>query len=908
MPRRSHTPPPPLPERPWHALTTEEALDAVEASHDGLAHEEAARRLEVHGLNRLDPPRGRGPIMRFLMQFHDVLIYVLLASGVVTALLGHWVDTGVIFGVVVINAIIGFIQEGKAEKAMEAIRDMLSSHAVVWRGGERHTVPAEHVVPGDIVHLQSGDKVPADLRLTWVKGLQVQEAALTGESVAVEKAIHPVAEESALGDRRAMAYSGTLVTYGQAHGVVVGTGMGTEIGKISSMLSKVQPLTTPLMRQMATFGKWLTVGILGIAAVTFAFGVLVRGYLPDDMFLAAVGLAVAAIPEGLPAIMTITLAIGVERMARRNAIIRRLPAVETLGSVGVICSDKTGTLTRNEMTVQSVATADCAFAVTGAGYAPVGEVTLDGARADLEAHPLLGELSRAAALCGDAKLRQGEDGGEWTVDGDPMEGALLTLAIKAGWDLEFEHKAWPRTDVIPFESEHKFMATLHHDHAGNGMIYVKGATERLLAMCAHERTRAGDVPLDAAAWHARLDAMAAQGQRVLALAAKPTHGEHRDLLFSDVEEGLVLLGLFGIADPPRDEAIEAVARCKAAGITVKMITGDHAATAAAIGTRLGLDGGQTALTGAELDALDDDALAEAIGDVTVFARTTPAHKLRLVEALQAKGKVVAMTGDGVNDSPALKRADVGVAMGMNGTEAAREAAEMVLADDNFASISHAVEEGRTVYDNIKKAITFILPTNGAEGLTMMAAIVLGMMLPITAVQILWVNMITAVTLGLALAFEAPESAVMDRPPRDPSEPLLSGFLIWRIAFVAVIATTGVFGLFLWERQQGTDIETARTVAVNTLVMFEVFYLFNSRHLLAPVLSWEGMFGSRPVLIGVVLVVIFQIVFTYAPPFQFLFDTRALTWEAWARATMVGASVLVLVEIEKTVLRRLFGRR
>ena len=884
----------------WHALPVEQVQEALGAGPDGLSTAAARERLARYGPNRLRPPRRRGPLARFLVQFHNVLIYVLLGAAVMTAALAHWVDTAVILGVVVINALIGFIQEGKAESALEAIRNMLPLQATVQRDGQRLVLPAAEVVPGDLVFLQSGDKVPADLRLGWVRSLQVQEAALTGESVPVEKDAGPVAAAAALGDRRSMAFSGTLVTYGQARGLVVATGEATEIGRISALLAAVAPLTTPLLRQLAAFGRTLTLAILALATLTFAFGVWVRDYAAREMFLAAVGLAVAGIPEGLPAIMTIALAIGVQRMAARQAIVRRLPAVETLGSITVICSDKTGTLTRNEMTVQSVVTSEHGYAVTGAGYAPDGAFVLDGRELAPGEDPLLGEMARCALLCCDAGIHR--DGDLWRVDGDPTEGALVTLALKAGLDPSALARACPRRDVIPFESEHRFMATLHHDAAGDARICVKGAPERVLRMCGRQRTADGDQPLDAAYWQRQMDEIAARGQRLLALALRESAPDRERLRHADVDQGLTLIGLFGLADPPRGEAVAAVARCRAAGIRVKMITGDHAGTARAIGAQLGLATAD-ALTGVQLDALDDDELCARAAAVDVFARTSPEHKLRLVQALQAGGEVVAMTGDGVNDAPALKRADVGVAMGKMGTEAAKEAAEMVLADDNFATIAAAVEQGRTVYDNLKKAIAFILPTNGGEGLVIVAAVLFGSVLPITPVQILWVNMITAVTLGLALAFEPAESNVMARPPRRPDEPLLSRFLVWRIAFVSLILLAGTFGLFLYERAQGAGIETARTVAVNTLVAFEIFYLFNTRYLTASSFTLEAWLGSRSVLVAVAAVVLFQLLFTYAWPLQALFATTALDLAAWGRILLVAASVFFLVELEKWLLRR-----
>ena len=885
---------------PWHARTSDEVLKELATGLEGLGQTEARERLERQGPNRLKTQKPRSALARLLGQFHDVLIYLLIAAGSVTALLGHAVDSGVIFGVVVVNALIGFVQEGRAERALDAIRSLLAQRAVVVRASATAAIPAEDLVPGDLVKLRSGDKVPADLRLIETRNLEIDEAALTGESLPVEKGYQPVATEAPLGERWSMAYAGTLVTSGRGLGVVVATGAETEIGLISTLVSTVEELTTPLLRQIAVFGRRLSLAIVLLAALTFAFGHLLRGHPPVEMFMAAVALAVAAIPEGLPAILTITLAIGVQRMARRNAIIRRLPAVEALGSVNVICSDKTGTLTRNEMTAQTIVTCDAIFTISGVGYGPEGEFCRHEDPILPSEHPVLSEMLRGALLCSDAVVRR--EGDTWLVDGPPTEGALVTAAMKAELDPEAERKRIPRSDLIPFESEHRFMATLHHDHEGRAFVYVKGAPERLLEMCSHQRGEAGDEPIDTDLWQRRMTEIADRGQRLLAIATRPGNEDQHELRFDDVEGGLTLLGLFGLADPPRRAAIEAVALCRRAGIRVKMITGDHPGTAAAIGRELGLDRAQV-IAGHEIESLDDAGLAQVVTDVDVFARASPRHKLRLVEALQARDHVVAMTGDGVNDAPALKRADVGIAMGRKGTDAAKEASEIVLADDNFASIAAAVEEGRTVYDNLKKAITFILPTNGGEALILIAAIALDRTLPLTPVQILWVNMITAVTLALALAFDPPESGVMSRPPRAADEPLLSRFLLWRIGFVSTILLVGTFGLFLYEREAGASIERAQTVAVNTLVLFEIFYLWNARHLRESVLNREGLFGSRPALIAIGLVLVFQLAFTYAPPMQLLFGSESLDAATWARMVGVGSSVLFLVELEKWLFRR-----
>jgi magnesium-transporting ATPase (P-type) len=897
---------------PFHAQTVHNAVAAVDSDTEhGLSGEEAARRLAEHGPNRLPTAARRGPLKRFAQQFNNVLIAVLLAAGVVTGALGHWIDTGVILGVVLINALIGFLQEGKAENALAAIAAMLSPQANVTRDGHRQQVPAEDLVPGDLVHLASGDKVPADLRLVRARSLQIQEAALTGESVPVDKDTEAVEPDADLGDRRGIAHSGTLVVAGRGTGVVVATGAATEIGRISSMLSQVQTLTTPLLRQMTVFGRYLTAGILALAAFAFGFGYLVRGYSLDEMFLAAVGLAVAAIPEGLPAIMTITLAIGVSAMARRNAIIRRLPAVETLGAVTVICSDKTGTLTRNEMSVRRIATLDTTYAVGGEGYGAEGEITRDGEPAPLTDDPALADAIRAGDACNDAELTPDpDDPTDRRLNGNPVDGALKALALKAHAAGGFQAAhAGGRHDTIPFESVHKFMASLHERPDGGRVIWLKGAPEQVLAQCATARGHSGDEPLDAEDWHDRLDALAHEGYRLLAVAERPADDATHGLTFAEIERGgFTLLGLFALLDPARAEAATAVADCKAAGIGVKMITGDHAATAGAVARELGIGENARVLTGHQLDSMDDDALARAVAETDVFARTTPEHKLRLVSALQARGAVAAMTGDGVNDAPALKRADVGVAMGKRGTEAAKEAAEMVLGDDNFASIAAAVREGRIVYDNLIKAILFILPTNGGQAFTLLAAIAFGTLLPITPVQILWVNMVTAVTLALALAFEAGEPGVMNRPPRRRDAPILSGFLIWRVAFVSALLVIAVFGLFTFARDSGMEIAAARTLAVNTLVAGEIVYLFSARRLNGPALSRDALASARPALISVGLVVGLQGLFTYWGPMQTLFGTAPLDAAAWAAIGGCAALLFAAVEAEKAILRRVTGRR
>jgi len=855
-----------------HARPAATCLSDLNASPEGLTAEEAARRLAEDGPNRLPEVRGRGPVLRFLVQFHNALIYVLLGAAVVTGVLQHWVDTGVILAVVLANAVIGFIQEGRAEAAMAAIRSMLAPKAAVLRSGARVTVDGADLVSGDIVLLEAGDKVPADLRVLEARGLAAQEAVLTGESVPVEKTTNPVAADAPLGDRQSMLWSGTLVTQGTARGLVVATGQATEIGRIGGLLAGVETLTTPLVAQMDHFARWLSFLILLAAGLLLIYGYYVGNYEFSELFMTVVAIAVAAIPEGLPAVMTITLAIGVQVMARRHAIVRRLPAIESIGAVSVICTDKTGTLTRNEMMVAAAETPEGAFEISGGGYAPEGAITPTGD---------LARLARAAALCNDAALHDRD--GVWTVEGDPMEGALLAFAGKVGGD----HSA-RRLDAIPFDSRHRFMAVLTETPDGR-LIHVKGAPERVLGMCAG---------IDQHHWHDRAETLAARGLRVLALAERAEPAERIDA--AGLEGGLTFLGLVGLIDPPRPEAIAAVAECRAAGIRVKMITGDHAGTAAAIAARIGLQNPLRVLTGANLDKLDDAQLAMEVTDVDVFARTSPEHKLRLVTALQAHGLSVAMTGDGVNDAPALKRADVGIAMGLKGSEAAKEAADLVLADDNFASIAAAVREGRTVYDNLKKAISWTLPTNVGESMVLVLALLAGLALPVTAVQILWVNLITGVTLGVAFAFEPTEAGTMARPPRPRDAPILSGALVWHVILVSGLFFAAVFGVFSYAIDKGYPLALAQTMAMNMLVVLEIFHLFFIRNIHSTSLTWAAVRGTRVVWAVVIAITAAQFAVTYLPPLQVVLGTQPVPPMDGILIVAIGAAFFAIIEIEKQI--------
>jgi len=830
---------------------------------------------------------------------------VLLVAGFIKLMLSLWLDASIIFAVVILNSLLGFLQEGRAERALDAIRNMLSAEARTLRDGNTRLIPAEELVPGDVVLLESGDRIPADLRLVEARNLRTEEAALTGESVPAEKRVVSVPARATIGDRENMAFSGTMVVSGRAAGVVVATGSRTELGRINQLLAEVNVLETPLLRQIKRFGYVITAAIVILSALLFAWGHWLGHKSFVDLFQAVVGIAVSLIPEGLPALITITLAIGVQRMAERHAIIRRLPAVETLGAVSRICSDKTGTLTLMEMMVTSAVTAEAVYEVTGEGYAPTGEVRVEGAPVSVPPRPLA-LLGRVSLLCNDAELF--EEQGHWKIEGDPTEGALFPFATKLGMDRASELAAAPRVDAIPFESGHKFMATLHRAAAGE-MLLVKGAPEVILAHCDRQQTAGGRAPLDRDRFNREGDRLAAQGERVLGLAWLPDPGlATGNLGPGHLPRTLILLGLVGLMDPPRKEAVEAVRECHGGGIRVTMITGDHKITAAAIATMLGIGDGRTAVAGSEIEAMNDAALQECVRNVDVFARASPEHKLRLVKAIQANRQIVAMTGDGVNDAPALKKADIGVAMGIKGTEVTKEAAGMILADDNFASISAAVKEGRTVYNNIEKAMLFLLPTNIAQGAVIAMAILFAFTLPVTAPQVLWVNMVTSVALGLVISFEPHEADVMQRPPRAIARPIVTGFGLWRILFVGAALVLYALVAFFAMKAQGASDPLARTAAVNAITMGQAFYLLNSRYLLDSSLPVRAHMGNPWLWYGIGAVVVLQLLFTYAPPFHAIFDTEALSLTTWAWLLVGGVAFFLVVEIEKFVIRSIPGLR
>ncbi len=889
----------------WHHQESTSVMDQLQTSPQGLSPQEVKARLERDGPNRMSEPPKRSPFVRFMLHFHNILIYVLLAAAAVTAMLDHISDTLVILAVVLANAIIGYIQEGKAEKALDALKEMLAPHASVVRGGTRENIDAEALVVGDVVLLEAGDKVPADLRLFKTHGFAVQEALLTGESLPVEKRSAPVGKSATLGDQLCMAFSGTIVTSGTAQGVVVSTGAHTEIGRISGMLQNVQMLKTPLVEQMDTFSKWLTIFILALSSMIMFYGLMTLHMPFDALFMAVVGLFVAAIPEGLPAVLTITLAVGVQAMAKRNAIVRRLSAIETVGAVSVICTDKTGTLTRNEMMVAVAVLEGMTLHVKGEGYAPIGDIYQGDHAFAPKTNRAFDLMVKVCVLCNDAELHHYDD---WKVEGDPMEGALLAFAGKAGYESVECRGAYHRTDAIPFDAKHQYMATLHHNHhtKAEAFIYLKGSPEKVLTLCGYALDSQGKrVALDHAAWTHRAETIAAQGQRVLAIAYKAAKPEQTVLHQDDLRAEVILLGLIGLIDPPRTEAINAVAECHSAGISVKMITGDHALTAGAIGKQIGLTHADHILTGHQIDALDDEALGKAVLSHDIFARTTPQHKLRLVMALQSHGLTVAMTGDGVNDAPALKRADAGIAMGQKGSEAAKEASELVLTDDNFTSIVAAVREGRTVYSNIKKVISWTLPTNAGEALVIIIALLLAMPLPITPIQILWINMITAVTLGIALAFEPAGTGTMRRKPRKRNEPILSRILIYQVAFTGVLFVAGVFGLYFYATAQGESLETARTMAMNVLIFMEIIYLFHIRSMSDLSIDTARLRATKAVWIAVGVVFVAQALLTYIPLMQRIFATTALNLTQVLLIFAVGTLLLVIIEGEKQIRLRFF---
>ncbi|MFU0913069.1 cation-transporting P-type ATPase [Kluyvera intermedia] len=886
------------PGRPFYQQTVEETLINIDSTADGLNGSDATARLQQYGENALPQKPGKPAWMRFLAHFNDVLIYVLLAAALLKAVMGHWIDMTVILGVAVINALIGHIQESNAEKSLQSIRNMLSSEAVVVRQGSHETVPTTALVPGDIVVVRAGDRIPADLRVIEAHNLRVEEAILTGESTVVEKNTEALSGELPLGDRYNLLYSGTTVSSGGGKGVVVATGGDTELGHINQMMSDIEKHRTPLMVQMDKLGKTIFITILVMMAVLFVFSILFRDMPVSELMLSLISLAVAAVPEGLPAIISIILSLGVQAMARHKAIIRKLPTVETLGAMTVICSDKTGTLTMNEMTVKAVITAQTTYRVEGDSYEPVGNIHPidDPTPVTVAQGSLLERYLRTIDLCNDSQLMKDEQG-LWKITGGPTEGALKVLAAKIplpALDTEMRSK-------IPFDSQYKYMSTLYR-LGDEEVILITGAPDVLFRLCQFQQTDDGLQPFDQPYWESKIEEYAREGLRMVAAAWKPAANGQRELDHPDLQDGVILLGIAGMMDPPRPEAITAITDCLQAGIRVKMITGDHPQTAMSIGQMLGIGNAGSAITGRELEVMDDQQLSEAAQKYDIFARTSPEDKFRLVQALQSKQEVVGMTGDGVNDAPALKRADVGIAMGIKGTEVTKEAADMVLTDDNFATIARAVHEGRRVYDNLKKTILFIIPSNIAQGLLIIITLLAGNLIPLTPVLILWMNMATSATLSFGLAFEAGEKNIMNRPPRKPNLHVMDGYAIWRVVFVGLMIAISAFVLEAWLQPRGYSAEFIRTVLLQTLVTAQWFYMLNCRVSDGFSLS-KGLLENKGIWIVSGVLLVLQLLIIYAPFMQMLFGTESLPFRYWVITFVIGFAMFLIVEAEKMLTRR-----
>lgn len=881
-----------------YQLSVDEVLNNLQSQSSGLTQNEASARLARDGANALPEKAGKPAWLRLLTHFHDVLIYVLIAAAALTAIMGHWVDTAVILGVAVINALIGHVQENNAEKSLKGIRNMLSSAAVVIRNGQHETAPTTELVVGDIVVLRAGDRIPADLRVMEAHNLRVEEAILTGESTVVDKTAEALEGELPLGDRKNLLFSGTTLSAGAGLGVVIATGEATELGHINQMMTAIEKHRTPLLVQMDKLGKAIFSLILAMMVGLFIFSLLLRDMPMGELLLSLISLAVAAVPEGLPAIISIILSLGIQTMARKRAIIRKLPTVETLGAMSVICSDKTGTLTMNEMTVKAIITADKNYRVQGNSYEPTGEILVenDATTAEMRPGSVLETYLRTIDLCNDSQLMRNEQG-HWGITGGPTEGALKVLAAKANLpaiDTELRSK-------IPFDSQYKYMAT-HFRIGQDERVLVTGAPDVLFKLCQQQQTATGTEAFTQAHWEAEIARYAKEGLRMVAAAWKPTRADAGTLTHDCLSDGLIFLGIAGMMDPPRPEAIDAIRACQQAGLRVKMITGDHPQTAMSIGGMLGIHNSAHAVTGYELEQMDDTALAEAAVTYDIFARTSPEHKLRLVKALQNKGEIVGMTGDGVNDAPALKQADVGIAMGIKGTEVTKEAADMVLTDDNFATIASAVQEGRRVYDNLKKTILFIMPTNLAQGLLIIVALLAGNLMPLTPVLILWMNMATSATLSFGLAFEAGERNIMRRPPRRPHENVMDGFAIWRVGFVGTLIAASAFMLEAWLQPRGHSPEFIRTVLLQTLVTAQWVYMLNCRVSDGFSLG-RGLLMNKGIWLVSGILLLLQLAIIYVPFLQMMFGTEALPLRYWGITLAIGVALFLIVEIEKPLTRK-----
>jgi len=886
----------------WHALSVDNVLDALNTKQSGLTDAEAKRLLASYGPNQLRGRKKKSPVLLFLRQFLSPLIYVLVAAAIVSVVVGHYTDAAVILGVLILNATIGFVQEQQAEKAMEALLQMTAPKAQVRRDATVKSVPAESLVPGDVVLLESGSKVPADARVIEEANLKVIESSLTGESLAVDKESRELPEDTPLADRDNTVFMGTIVTHGRAAAVVTATGMDTEIGKIAGQLEEVRPEPTPIQKSIGSLSRYIIAVVLGIIALLVYVG-FERGLDRLEIFLVAIAAAVSAIPEGLPAVVTVVLAIGMRFMAKRNALIRRLVAVETLGSATVICSDKTGTLTMNEMTVRRLYAGEEFFGVTGEGYETKGEVQSDGKAVEPKEESALRLLLETGALCNDASVVA--KGRQQEVHGDPTEAALIVAAAKGGVDADALRKHGERTCEIPFESEQQYMA-VGYETEGGARIYVKGSAEKVLSLCSSVLKDGKTKKLTKAeitAANNAVDSLANEALRVIAFAYMDVSASPHKLKCSTIEGELTFVGLAGMADPPREEAKRAIKQCAGAGIQVKMITGDHKVTAEAIAKELNLPEGR-AIDGKELAAMSDEDLAAAIEGITVFARIEPLHKLRIVNALKAKGEIVAMTGDGVNDAPALKSANIGISMGRIGTDVAKEASDMVLADDNFASVVAAVEEGRAIFARLRNVIFFLLSTNIGELTALLLSVAIIGKAPLLAVQIIWVNLVTDTASGIPLGLEGKAGDELTQPPRHPRVGLVYPGLLLRIAFFAVIMGLGVFLVFNWA-QTRMPVEEARTLAFCTMVTFEWFRAFNARSDERTLLSL-GLLKNKYLLASISIAIGLQMAIVYLPLGQVAFQTVPMAAEHWGIAVAAAGSLFLLEELRKVVAPRLFS--
>ncbi|MFD2829187.1 cation-transporting P-type ATPase [Corticicoccus populi] len=886
-------------EHHWFDIDLDQVTSELNTDmNNGLSKEQVQKLQEKWVKNELPEAKKDPKWLKFLKQFNDVLIYVLIAAAVLTVVLGHYADTVVILIVVLINASIGYFQENKAEKALEGIKNMLSLESTVIRGGDRMEVPSSELVPGDIVLLSAGDKIPADLRMMESSALSIEESPLTGESTSVEKNTARLPRDTVLGDRFNMAFSGTAVVSGSGQGIVVTTGRHTEIGKINQSISEVEETETPLLRQTNQFGKMLSVVIVAVALLLFINAALFYDYPAGELLLYAISLIVSAIPEGLPAILSIILSLGMQVMARNNAIMKNLPSVETLGAVTVIASDKTGTLTKNEMTVQSIELKDRHIEVTGTGYAPEGQILQNQKEIDISSDEELSLFLSAALSINDSVLHN-NNGDGWQISGEPTEGCLVTLASKANIEID----RLPVISKIPFDSSYKYMAGLVERNNQN-MILVKGAPDRLMDMAGlEENSRERQL------WEDKMLARSNKGERVIGVAYKNVDDTVDEIDHEDVSEGLTVIGLAGILDPPREEAVEAIKVSKQAGIQIKMITGDHKATALAIAKQMNITDNDNVLEGRELDQMSDDALREAVRTTDVFARTSPENKLQLVTAMQENDEIVAMTGDGVNDAPALKRADIGVAMGIKGTEVAKEASKMVLVDDNFKTIINAVEEGRRIYDNLKKTILFILPTNGAEAFLIVTALLFGLNVPLTPIQVLYINMVTAVTVSFALAFEKLEAGSMQKPPRQPNAKLLSPYYIFRILLVSFLVGGAIMAMnttLLGNPAEYTQTQVT-TITLHSIVIMQAFHLFNVRNELNFAFD-KNFFSNKIAFLLAGALVLLQIIVTYVPFFREVFDLYPIEIQYWIYPFIIGIGTFILIEIEKLITRTIINKR